>query len=157
MGCGLAKMRGNYRKLGRKTSHRIAMLRTMVDQLVQNQRIRTTLAKAKEVKPLADKIVTLGKRGTLEAKRKAASFLRTDDAIHRVFTEMAERYKLRNGGYTRLMHLPARQRDGAKMAVIEFVDREGEIWPAKPPRTNQVLPKQLFPHAAQAVVEDPRD
>ena len=67
MGCGLAKMRGNYRKLGRKTSHRIAMLRTMVNQLVQSQRIRTTLAKAKEVKPLADKIVTLGKRGTLEA------------------------------------------------------------------------------------------
>lgn len=147
-------MRGGGRKLGRKTSHRIAMLRTMVNQLVQNQRIRTTLAKAKEVKPLADKMVTLGKRGTLEARRKAQAFLRTDDAIHRVFTEMAERYKLRNGGYTRLAHLPARQKDGAKMAVVEFVDREGEIWPARPPQANQKVPKQLFPPAARAAMDE---
>merc|ERR1739848_109451 len=98
---------------------------------------RTTLAKAMEIKPLADKVVTWGKRGTLEARRKAKAFLRTDDALHRVFTEMAERYRVRNGGYTRLVHLPARQKDGAKMAVVEYVDREGEIWPPKPPRANQ--------------------
>jgi len=146
------RMRGGGRRLGRKTSHRLAMLRTMANQLVEHQRIRTTLAKAKELKPIAEKMVSLGKRGTIEARKKAASFLRTDDALHRVFTEMAERYKLREGGYTRLMHLPARQKDGAKMAVIEYVDREGEIWPAKPPRPNQNLPKQLYPLAAQAAM-----
>ena len=146
-------MRGNHRKLGRKTSHRLAMLRTMVNQLIQNQRIKTTLAKAKEIKPLADKMVTLGKKGTLDAKRRALAFLRTDDAMHRIFTEMAERYKLRNGGYTRLVHLPARQKDGAKMAVVEYVDREGEIWPAKPPNTSKTFPKQLYPPSVQAALK----
>ncbi len=72
---------------------------------------------------------------------------------------MAERYKLRNGGYTRLVHLPPRQKDGAKMAVVEYVDREGEIWPAKPPQEGQVLPNRLFPPALNAALKatQPKD
>ena len=81
------------------------------------------------------------------------AFLRTDDALHKVFTEMAERYKLRAGGYTRLVHLPARQKDGAKMAVVEYVDREGEIWPAKPPTMGKKFPKQLYPPSVQAALK----
>ncbi|XP_019199759.1 PREDICTED: uncharacterized protein LOC109193344 isoform X2 [Ipomoea nil] len=91
------------RKLNRPTGHRLSMLRTMVSQLVKHERIETTVAKAKEVRRLADNMVQLGKEGTLCAARRAAGFVRGDDVLHKLFTELAYRYKERAGGYTRLL------------------------------------------------------
>ncbi|RCV28055.1 hypothetical protein SEVIR_5G380500v4 [Setaria viridis] len=123
---------GNFRKLGRPASHRVSMLRTMVSQLVKHERIETTVAKAKEVRRKADQMVQLGKEGTLDAARRASAFVRGDDAVHKLFTELAYRYKNRAGGYTRLLRTRIRVGDAAEMAYIEFVDRENELREAKP-------------------------
>lgn len=122
-----------FRKLGRPAAHRISMLRTMVSQLVRHERIETTVAKAKEVRRLADRMVQLGKEGTLAAARRATAFVRGDDVMHKLFTELAYRYKGREGGYTRLLRTRIRMGDAAPMAYIEFVDRENELREAKPP------------------------
>nr|KAJ0214973.1 hypothetical protein LSAT_V11C300116620 [Lactuca sativa] len=121
------------RKLNRPTGHRISMLRTMVSQLVKHERIETTVAKAKEVRRLADNMVQLGKEGTLCAARRAAAFVRGDDVIHKLFTELAYRYKDRAGGYTRVLRTRIRVGDAAPMAYIEFIDRENELRQSKPP------------------------
>ncbi|XP_042519219.1 50S ribosomal protein L17-like [Macadamia integrifolia] len=121
-----------FRKLGRPTGHRMSMLRTMVSQLVKHERIETTVAKAKEIRGLADNMVQLGKEGSLAAARRAAAFVRGDDIIHKLFTELAYRYKDRAGGYTRLLRTRIRVGDAAPMAYIEFVDRENELRQAKP-------------------------
>ncbi|XP_009381087.2 uncharacterized protein LOC103969315 [Musa acuminata AAA Group] len=123
-----------FRKLGRHAAHRVSMLRTMVSQLVKHERIETTVAKAKEVRRLADNMVQLGKEGTLHAARRAAAFVRGDDVLHKLFTEFAYRYKDRVGGYTRLLRTRIRKGDAAPMAYIEFVDRENELREAKPPK-----------------------
>ncbi|TVU22687.1 hypothetical protein EJB05_32403 [Eragrostis curvula] len=123
---------GNFRKLGRPYNHRLSMLRTMVSQLVKHERIETTVAKAKEVRRKADQMVQLGKEGTLDAARRAAEFVRGDDVVHKLFTELAYRYKDRAGGYTRLLRTRIRVGDAAPMAYIEFVDRENELREAKP-------------------------
>ncbi|CAD5186526.1 unnamed protein product [Musa acuminata subsp. malaccensis] len=124
-----------FRKLGRHAAHRVSMLRsTMVSQLVKYERIETTVAKAKEVRRLADNMVQLGKEGTLHAARRAAAFVRGDDVLHKLFTEFAYRYKDRVGGYTRLLRTRIRKGDAAPMAYIEFVDRENELREAKPPK-----------------------
>ncbi|CAD7696551.1 unnamed protein product [Ostreobium quekettii] len=134
-----------YRKLSRKTSHRWAMLRTLVTQLIKHERIQTTLPKAKELRRLADKMVTLGKQGTLHAQRQASAVIREDVAKRKLFTEFAERYRFREGGYTRIMRSERRINDAAQMAFIEYVDREGELRPARPT-------KHSFPtFASQAV------
>ncbi|KAL7142033.1 hypothetical protein ABFS83_08G095300 [Erythranthe nasuta] len=122
-----------FRKLNRPTGHRMSMLRTMVSQLVKHERIETTVAKAKEVRRLADNMVQLGKEGTLCAARQAAAFVRGDDVIHKLFTELAHRYKDRAGGYTRLLRTRIRVGDAAPMAYIEFIDRENELRQSKPP------------------------
>lgn len=111
------------------------MLRTMVSQLINHERIETTLPKAKELRQVADNMVTLGKEGTIFARRKAAAVLRGDYELHKLFTEIAERYKERAGGYTRVLRTRIRQGDAATMAYIEFVDRPNELREAKPPRT----------------------
>ncbi|GAA0168691.1 ribosomal protein [Lithospermum erythrorhizon] len=121
------------RKLNRPTGHRMAMFRTMVSQLVKHERIETTVAKAKEIRRLADNMVQLGKEGTLSAARNAASFVRGDDVLHKLFTELAYRYKDRAGGYTRMLHTRIRVGDAAEMAYIEFIDRENELRQSKPP------------------------
>ncbi|XP_078432066.1 uncharacterized protein LOC144703709 [Wolffia australiana] len=123
----------NFRKLGRPAAHRVSMLKTMVSQLVKHERIETTVAKAKEVRRLADRMVQLGKEGTTEAARQASAFVRGDDVMHKLFTELAYRYKERAGGYTRLLRTRIRMGDAAPMAYIEFVDRENELREAKPP------------------------
>ncbi|KAK1306766.1 hypothetical protein QJS10_CPA10g00216 [Acorus calamus] len=120
------------RKLGRPTAHRLSMLRTMVSQLVKHERIETTVAKAKELRRVADQMVQLGKEGTLSASRRAAAFVRGDDVMHKLFTELAYRYKDRAGGYTRFLRTRIRVGDAAPMAYIEFVDRENELREAKP-------------------------
>ncbi|XP_028549138.1 uncharacterized protein LOC110093967 isoform X2 [Dendrobium catenatum] len=108
-----------FRKLGRPAAHRMSMLRTMVSQLVRHERIETTVAKAKEVRRLADRMVQLGKEGTLAAARRATAFVRGDDVMHKLFTELAYRYKGREGGYTRLLRTRIRMGDAAPMAYIE--------------------------------------
>ena len=121
------------RKLGRDAAHRWAMLRTMVTQLIEHERITTAVAKAKELRRVADKVVTYAKKGTLTARRQAGAIVRTDSMMQKLFTEFADRYKDRQGGYTRVLQVGQRQRDAAKMAYIEYVDREGELRPARPP------------------------
>ncbi|CAA6665452.1 unnamed protein product [Spirodela intermedia] len=122
-----------FRKLGRPAAHRVSMLKTLVSQLVKHERIETTVAKAKEVRRVADRMVQLGKEGTLAAAQQASAFVRGDDVMHKLFTELAYRYKERAGGYTRLLRTRIRMGDAAPMAYIEFVDRENELREAKPP------------------------
>lgn len=109
-------------KLGRTTSHRDALLANQVCSLIEHSRIKTTLAKAKAVRPLAEKMVTLGKRGDLHARRLAAGHLGQKDAVKKLFAEIAPRAAARNGGYTRIIKLGPRQSDSAPMAFIEWVD-----------------------------------
>ncbi|KAJ8769223.1 hypothetical protein K2173_000998 [Erythroxylum novogranatense] len=111
--------------------------RTMVSQLVKHERIETTVAKAKEIRRLADHMVQVGKEGTLCAARRAAGFVRGDDVLHKLFTELAYRYKDRAGGYTRLLRTRIRVGDAAPMAYIEFIDRENELRQSKPPTPQQ--------------------
>ncbi|GAA0597167.1 50S ribosomal protein L17 [Virgibacillus siamensis] len=115
------------RKLGRKTDTRMAMLRNLASDLIIQERIETTEAKAKELKTVVEKMITLGKRGDLHARRQAASFLYNQEAndnenvIQKLFDDVAARYEDRQGGYTRVLKLGARQGDGADMAIIELV------------------------------------
>ena len=109
-------------KLGRKAEHRKALLANQVCSLIEHQRIKTTLAKAKAVRPLAEKMVTLGKNGSIHARRTAFSTLRHKDAVKKLFDEVAPRSTERNGGYTRIVRLGQRKSDSASMAFIEWVD-----------------------------------
>ena len=112
------------RKLGVTASHRFAMFRNMAHALIKHEQITTTLPKAKELAPVAEKLITLGKRGTLHARRQAYAQLRDDVIVSKLFTTIAERYKDRNGGYTRVLKAGMRYGDAADMAVIELVDRD---------------------------------
>ncbi|MDN6293559.1 MAG: 50S ribosomal protein L17 [Alkalibacterium sp.] len=126
-----------YRKLGRVSSQRKAMLRDLVSDLLINERIVTTVTRAKEVSSLADKMITLGKRGDLHARRQAATFVRnelatvseTEDEIivqtvlQKLFSDIAPRFAERNGGYTRVLKMGPRRGDGAPMAVLELVEK----------------------------------
>jgi len=109
-------------KLGRTTSHREAMLANLVCSLIQEKRITTTLPKAKATRSLAEKMVTLGKRGDLHARRQAISKLRSQDAVHELFSSIAPAFAERQGGYTRIMKLGARSSDASEMAILEWVD-----------------------------------
>jgi len=109
-------------RLGRKAEHRKALLANQVCNLIEHQRIKTTLAKAKAVRPLAEKMVTLGKNGSIHARRTAFSTLRHKDAVKKLFDEIAPRSNERNGGYTRIVRLGQRKSDSASMAFIEWVD-----------------------------------
>jgi large subunit ribosomal protein L17 len=110
------------RKLGRDPAHRKALFSNLTGALVTHGRIKTTLAKAKEMRPVAERMVTLGKRGDLHARRQAKAFLRSGDVVHLLFAEVAPRFADRPGGYTRIVKLGPRQGDGAEMAYIEWVD-----------------------------------
>lgn len=114
------------RKLNRTSSHRKAMLSNMAVSLVTHEQIKTTLPKAKELRRVADRMVTLGKRGSLHARRQAAAYLQDDDAVGKLFSSLAERYKDRPGGYTRVLKAGFRYGDAAPMAIIELVDRAPE-------------------------------
>ena len=109
-------------KLGRSQAHRDAMLSNQVCSLIIHQRIRTTLAKAKATRPLAEKMVTLGKKGTIHARRTATAYLHQDAAVKKLFDEIAPRSAARKGGYTRIVKLGQRKSDSAPMAVLEWVD-----------------------------------
>jgi large subunit ribosomal protein L17 len=114
------------RKLNVTSTHRRAMLSNMAVSLLTHEQITTTLPKAKEVRRVADHMVTLGKRGTLHARRQAASYLRDDAAVKKLFDSLATRYKERSGGYTRVIKAGFRHGDAAAMAVVELVDRDVE-------------------------------
>lgn len=109
------------RKLGRPTSHRLALYRNLITDLIRHERIRTTEAKAKEIQAQVEKVITLGKRGDLHARRLTARVLYDGQLVHKVFTDLAERYAERPGGYTRVVKLGPRLGDAAPMAVIELV------------------------------------
>ena len=112
------------RKLGVTSSHRVAMLRSMATSLIKHEQITTTLPKAKELRPYVERIITLGKRGDLHARRQAHAQIRDEKVVDKLFTTIAERYKERQGGYTRVLKAGMRYGDAASMAVIELVERD---------------------------------
>ena len=112
------------RQFGRDSSHRKALLRMLVTALLKNEKIETTTAKAKEVRPLAEKMITLAKRGDLHARRQALSFIHDESVVSNLFAQIAPRFASRNGGYTRIVPTRDRAGDAAPMAVIELVERQ---------------------------------
>lgn len=161
-------------KLGRTAEHRKALLANQVCSLIEHRRIKTTLAKAKAVRPLAEKMVTLGKNGSVHARRMALSVLRQKDAVKKLFAEVAPRTANRNGGYTRIVRLGQRKSDSASMAFIEWVDapqvteekaaaekkakrKETEPKPKlKEPAAKQEEPKPATEQAAPTPTEEPK-
>ena len=112
------------RKLGVTSTHRLAMFRNMAVALIKHEQITTTLPKAKELRPVAERLITLGKRGGLHARRQAYAQLRDDVIVSKLFSTLADRYRARPGGYSRVMRAGMRYGDAADMAVIELVDRD---------------------------------
>jgi len=112
------------RKLNRTASHRKAMFANMAASLIEHEQIVTTLPKAKEIRPIVEKLVTLGKRGDLHARRQAIAAIRDENQVRKLFDTLATRYADRNGGYLRIMKAGFRHGDSAPMAVVEFVDRD---------------------------------
>ena len=109
------------RKLGKPTDQRMAMLRAMVTYLLENGQIKTTLARAKEVAPLTEKMITLAKKNDLAAYRQALSFITKEDVAHKLFTEINQKYVSRDGGYTRVVRMGPRRGDAAEMAIVQLV------------------------------------
>ncbi len=114
-------------KLRRNPSHRRSLLRNLTASVIEHSRVETTLAKAKAVKPLVEKMITIGKSGTLADKRRALAFLYRRKTVHMLFDEVAPRFMDRNGGYTRIIKSDFRKGDGAEMAILEFVDYRFEV------------------------------
>ncbi|WP_191083939.1 50S ribosomal protein L17 [Roseococcus microcysteis] len=112
------------RKLGVTSTHRAAMFRNMATSLIKHEQIKTTLPKAKELRPYVERIITLGKRGDLHARRQAYAVIMDQKVVDKLFTTIADRYKTRQGGYTRVLKAGFRYGDAAPMAVIELVDRD---------------------------------
>jgi large subunit ribosomal protein L17 len=147
-----------HRKLGRTTEHRLSLLRNMADSLIMHERIRTTVAKAKELRPFVEKLVTLGKRDSLHARRQALSILPSKAAVYRLFSDVSPRFSERPGGYTRILKLGTpRQGDGAPMALIEFVDYEFKGAEAPSPAAPKAKSKKKDdqPEEDKAVEEKP--
>ena len=128
-----------HRKLNRTSSHRKSLLMNLSNALIKHEQITTTLTKAKELRPFVEKIVTLGKRGDLESRRKAIAILQDKKMTTKIFNTFADRYKDRKGGYTRIVKIGNRYGDNAPTAVIEFVDRDEE---AKGQDSGPVLEKK---------------
>ena len=116
--------RKRHGKLGRSSAHRKALLRNMVTSLLDKERIETTDAKAKELRRVADRMITLGKRGDLHARRQALSVIRSKEVTSKVFEELADRFRERPGGYTRVLKVGRRTGDAAPMSIIELVEGE---------------------------------
>jgi large subunit ribosomal protein L17 len=110
------------RKLGRDSAHRKALYANLTGALFEHGRIQTTLAKAKEVRPIAEKMITLARRGDIHSRRQALAFLRSQDVVYKLFSDVAPRFEGRPGGYSRIVKLGPRQGDAAEMAYLELVD-----------------------------------
>jgi len=149
-------------KLGRTADHRRALLANQVCALIEHQRIKTTLAKAKAVRPIAERMVTLGKNGSIHARRRALAVLRQKNAVKKLFDDIAQRSAERNGGYTRIVKLGARKSDSARMAFIEWVDAEHvvEEKPKKEKKAKRKEPEaklqQATPEAEEPTREEPK-
>src|SRR5438045_7126826 len=135
-------------RLGRTAEHRKALLANQVCSLIEHQRIKTTLAKAKAVRPLAERMVTLGKRGSIHARRTALATLRRKNAVKKLFDDIAPRSTERNGGYTRIVKLGQRKSDSAPMAFIEWVDAV-QVIEEKPAEEKKAKRKEAEPIAKQ--------
>ncbi len=109
------------RKLGKPTDQRLAMLRAMTTYLLENGKIKTTVSRAKEVAPIAEKMITLAKKNDLASYRQALSFLTKEDVAHKLFNEIAQKYSGRDGGYTRVVRIGPRRGDAAEMAIVELI------------------------------------
>ena len=110
------------RKLGRPTAHRKAMLRGMVTLLLENGQVETTLTRAKEVRSIAEKMITLGKKNTLASRRAALAYITKEDVVTKLFSEIAPKYAERQGGYTQIFKIGARRGDAAEMAIVRLID-----------------------------------
>jgi large subunit ribosomal protein L17 len=136
-------------KLGRNTSHRRALLRNLVTSIILNDRIHTTITKAKASKPLVEKMITLGKNGSVHARRQALAYMMTPESVDRLFKTVAPRYATRPGGYSRIVRTGQRQGDAAEMAYIELLGAETELSEkaekriAAREKRNEELQKQL--------------
>ncbi|MBQ2827436.1 MAG: 50S ribosomal protein L17 [Clostridia bacterium] len=143
------------RKLGRKTDHRMAMLRGMVTLLLEKGKIETTLTRAKEIAPLAEKMITLGKKNTLASRRAALAFITKEEVVTKLFNEIAPKYSDRNGGYTQMFKLGFRRGDAAEMALLRLFEEpvKEEEKPAKKASKKAEAPAEEAP-AAEAPAAD---
>ena len=143
------------RKLGRKTDHRMAMLRGMVTLLLEKGKIETTLTRAKEIAPLAEKMITLGKKNTLASRRAALAFITKEEVVTKLFNEIAPKYSDRNGGYTQMYKLGFRRGDAAEMALLRLFEEpvKEEEKPAKKASKKAAAPVEEAP-AAEAPATD---
>lgn len=142
------KHRVRTRRLGRSSPHRKALFRNLVTSLLDHERIETTDAKAKELRRVAERMITLGKRGTLHARRRALRTIRSRDVTAKLFDSLAERYRDRPGGYTRVLKLGPRHGDAAPISIIELVDREPARAAAKPADGQKAAAKKKAAAAA---------
>ena len=126
------------KKLGRDSAHRKALYANLTASLIEHGRIRTTETKAKAVRPIVEKMITLGRDGSIHARRQALAYLRTQEVVHKLFSEVAPRFRERPGGYTRVVKLGPRQGDAAPMAYLELVDFVPEAAPARAREREQV-------------------
>ena len=111
----------SYRKLGRRADHRMAMLKNLTISLVKEEKLETTVTRAKELRKFAERMITLGKKGTLDDRRRAFAFLRDEEAVAKLFNDLAPKYAERNGGYTRIIKTSVRKGDSAELAIIALV------------------------------------
>jgi large subunit ribosomal protein L17 len=137
------------KKLGRDSAHRKALYANLVGALVEHGRVKTTLAKAKAVRPVAEKMITLGRRGDIHARRQAMAHLRSQEVVHLLFAEVAPRFRDRQGGYTRIVKLGPRQGDSAPMAYLELVDHVPRARPVPAPAP-AAAERETEPAAAEA-------
>ena len=125
------------RKLGRDAAHRKALYANLTASLIEHGRIKTTVAKAKEVRPVAEEMITLGRRGDVPARRQALKFLRSQDVVHKLFSEVGPRFADREGGYSRIVRIGPRLGDAAEMAYLELVDFTPEASAPRPRRRRE--------------------
>jgi large subunit ribosomal protein L17 len=150
-------------KLGRNTSHRRALLRNLTTSVIIEDRVETTLAKAKAVRPLVEKMITLGKKGDLHSRRQALSFMMTDKSVTRLFDTVAPRYGDRQGGYLRIIRTGFQQGDGAEKAFIELLGAEKQLDAKRQKRTDLLakkradLEKQMDEAKEEAAKEEKKD
>jgi large subunit ribosomal protein L17 len=135
------------RKLGRTTSHRFAMLRNLVTSLFEHEKLKTTDAKAKELRPLAEKLIGLGKRGDLHARRQVMAVVRKAEVVRKLFDTLSPRYKERNGGYIRIVKMGYRPGDGAPVSIVELIPEGKETKALKKHRAGRRREKRKEPVA----------
>jgi large subunit ribosomal protein L17 len=144
------------KKLGRDSAHRKALYSNLAGALIEHGRIRTTVTKAKAVKPLAEQMITLGRRGDLHARRQATAFLRSRDVVHRLFDEVAPLFKDRPGGYTRIVKIGPRAGDAAEMAYLELVNEE-YVAEQREARTPEASETHVAPEVPEELEEEAPD